>query len=63
MRHIIALLILLVGGYFAWFYLPNDVKATAREFMGTHLFKVLLLVFTVILLFALQVAFGSGKIF
>ena len=63
MRHIITLLVLLVGGYFAWFYLPADVKATAREFMGTHLFKVLLLIFTVVLLFALQAAFGSAKFF
>ena len=63
MRHIVALLIFMVGGYFAWFYLPADVKTTARGFMGTHLFKVLLLIFTVVLLFALQAAFGSAKFF
>lgn len=63
MRHIVLLLILCIGGYFAWFYLPEDVKETVREFRGTHLFKVILLIFAVMVAFALQANFGSAKFF
>lgn len=63
MRHIILLLILLVGGYFVWFYSPKEVKRAARRFSKTHLFRVVLLVAIVIFVFTLQATFGSAKFF
>ena len=63
MKHLIALTLIVFIGYFGWYYLPDDVKNTVREFRGTHLFKVICLIFGILLGFTLQATFGSGKIF
>lgn len=63
MKHLIALTLLALVGYFGWFYLPDEAKDAARKFRGTHLFKVLVLFLLVWLVFMTQATFGSGKIF
>ena len=63
MKHLIALTLIEFIGYFGWFYLPDDVKNTVREFRGTHLFKMIVLIFAILLAFMVQATFGSGKIF
>jgi len=63
MKHLVLLTLLVFIGYFGWYYLPDDVKDTVREFRGTHLFKVLCLVFAIVFAFMVQATFGSGKIF
>lgn len=63
MKHLIALTLIVFVGYFGWYYLPDDVKNTVREFRGTHLFKMIVLIFAILLAFMVQATFGSGKIF
>ncbi len=63
MRGLIVLTLIVFIGYFGWYYLPDDVKDTVREFRKTHLFKVVCLMFGILLGFSLQATFGSGKIF
>lgn len=63
MKHLIALTIIVFVAYFGWHYLPEDVKTTAREFRGTHFFKVICLIFAILFAFSLQATFGSGRIF
>ena len=63
MRGLITLTVLVFLCYFGWYYLPEDVKDTVREFRGTHFFKVICLIFAILLAFMTQAIFGSGKIF
>jgi hypothetical protein len=63
MRGLIALTVIVFLCYFGWFYLPEDVKDTVREFRKTHLFKMICLIFAILLAFMMQATFGSGKIF
>lgn len=63
MKHLVLLFVLVLFGYFGWFYLPEEVKVSARKFRGTHLFKVLALIILVWVVFMTQATFGSGKIF
>jgi hypothetical protein len=63
MKHLVLLSVLVFAGYFGWHYLPEDVKVKVREFRGTHLFKMIALIFAILFAFLLQATFGSGKIF
>lgn len=63
MKHLIALTLIAFVGYFGWYYLPDDVKNTVREFRKTHLFMAILMIFAILLGFSLQATFGSGKLF
>lgn len=62
-RHIVALTLLVFLGYFGWYYLPDDVKETVRQFRKTHLFMAILMIFSILLGFTLQATFGSAKFF
>lgn len=37
MRHLVTLLVLLLGLYFAWRYAPEQTRKDARQFIGKHL--------------------------
>ena len=50
-------------GYFGWYYMPEEVKNTVREFRKTHLFVAILMLLAILIGFNLQATFGSGKIF
>lgn len=63
MKHLVLLFVLVLIGYFGWFYLPEEAKVSIRKFRGTHLFKVLALIALVWVAFMAQATFGSGKIF
>jgi len=63
MKHLIALTIIAFVAYFGWHYLPEEFKVAAREFRGTHFFKVICLIFAILFAFSFQATFGSGKIF
>lgn len=63
MKHLIALTLIAFVGYFGWYYLPDDVKNTVREFRKTHLFIAILMIFAILLGFSMQATFGSGKLF
>lgn len=63
MKHLLLLTLIVFVGYFGWYYLPDDVKDTVRKFRGTHLFKIICLIFVILLAFMTQATFGSGKIF
>ena len=63
MRHIVLLLILGIGGYFAWQSASQLARDFVTGFLRKHLIKVLLIVGLVIVFFAFQAAFGSIKFF
>ena len=63
MKHLALLTLLLLVGYFGWFYLPVEGKDSFRQFRKTHLFKVIVLFALVWIIFMTQATFGSGKIF
>lgn len=63
MKHLVLLTVLVLLGYFGWFYLPEEGKDAARKFRGTHLFKVIALLCLIWVVFMTQAIFGSGKIF
>lgn len=63
MKHLALLTVLVFIGYFGWFYLPEEVKNTVREFRKTHLFVAILMLLAILIGFNLQATFGSGKIF
>jgi predicted membrane protein len=63
MKHLALLTVLVFIGYFGWYYMPEEVKNTVREFRKTHLFVAILMLLAILIGFNLQATFGSGKIF
>jgi len=62
MKHLILLLLLGIGGYFAWYYLNNREKVWATILLRRHLFAVLFLIAVVLFFLAVQVTIHSTKI-
>lgn len=63
MKHLALLTVLVFIGYFGWYYMPEEVKNTVREFRKTHLFVAILMLLAILIGFNLQAAFGSAKFF
>lgn len=63
MKHIVLLLVLGIGGYFAWHAIGNAARVHTKLFLSQHLWKVLAIVNLVLGFFAAQALFGSAKLF
>ena len=63
MKHIIVLLVLGLGAYAAWQLMGNAARVNTKIFLGQHLFKIILIIAVVQVLFAMQALFGSAKLF
>jgi len=59
MKHLITLLVLVLGIYFGWAYAPEVVRKDTRQFLGKHLPWVAFIVALVFL--ALAAAFYSNS--
>jgi hypothetical protein len=62
MKHLVILLLLVVGGYFLWHYLNNREKVLATILLKRHTLAVLTLVGFVLLAVVLQTNLTSTKI-
>jgi hypothetical protein len=62
MKHLAVLLVLALGGYFAWYYLNNRERVWAISMLKRHLLAVLFLVGVALFFLMVQTTFHSTKL-
>lgn len=63
MRGLIVLLMLGIGGYFAWRFMGAEARVQIRNFLLTHTIKVAVITVLVFGFFFSQAILGSIKLF
>lgn len=62
MRHLVLALLLVVGGYFLWYYMNNREKVWATIFLKRHFLAVAALVGIILFFVVVQITVHSTKI-
>ena len=63
MRHIVFFLCLGVAAHVFWHYAPDEIKGFIRKLFKIHTLAIIAVVVAVLVMFTMQVQFGSAKLF
>ncbi len=63
MRHIVFFLCLGVAVHVFWHYSPDEIKGFIRKLFKIHTLAIIAVVVAVLVMFTMQVQFGSAKLF
>lgn len=63
MKHILLLLLMGIVGHVFWHYAPEEIKGFIRKLFKIHTLAIAAIVVAVLVMFTMQVQFGSAKLF